>query len=264
MRNLSSSLLVAVSALAAGPAIGAPCFFQGADASARVVSRAGETFSPYPEVLSATDCTKLRVMAGTVWVYQTDAKSGKIEKTQVTTGSLVRSSSPNAEASGIDGVVRELKLVAEGLQRTKVGSSRSAENEYLLGILPTGKVVVTPSDLVIAVGSGGSALSSLVITSTKGYKARFSKIPQEIRIPRAALVAGARFTWRVDYQGATVERSFDVVGSDTADEELQAIERALPAEADPLLSALRKSQLLVEQGYRLEARKTLAPLIAGH
>lgn len=133
----------------------------------------------------------------------------------------------------------------------------------MLGLLPTGKVIASPSELTVTVGSAGSELANLVIASTRGYNARFNRVPVEIRIPATALKAGARFTWRADYHGSSIEGAFDVVSRDSADEAFSAIDRALPSEDDPVLLALWRSQLLIDQGYRLEARKALAPLVAG-
>jgi hypothetical protein len=248
---------------AASPAIGAPCFFQGEDAAARVVSRSGEMLVPFPGVMSSTDCTKLRVMSGGVWVFQTSGNGGIIEKTRVTSGSLVRNGSPNAsDNDGILAVIRELKIVAEGVQRSATGSSRGAGEDYFLDAMPTGKVLANAVDLVVPAGLVSSSIANLTITSTKGYVARFSKVPQELRIPATALKPDTRFVWHADSQGKTIRGTFDVVAPDVAEQHLKAIEESLAAETDPALKALRKSQLLYEAGYRLEMRKVLASLIA--
>jgi hypothetical protein len=250
---------------AASPAIGAPCFFQGEDAATRVVSRSGEMLVPFPGVMSSTDCVKLRVMSGGVWVYQTTGNGGKIEKTRVTSGSLVRNSSANAsDDDGILAVIRELKIVAEGVQRTATGSSRGADEEYFLAAMPTGKVLANAEDLVVQAGLVSSSIANLMITSSKGYVTRFSKVPREVRIPAIALKPDTRFVWHADSQGKTIGGAFDVVAPDIAEQQLRDIEERLGSETDPALKALRKSQLLSEAGYRMEMRKVLASLIANN
>lgn len=236
-----------------------PCLYRGLDADTRVMNRSGEISTPFPVSLSSNDCRRLRVASGTVAVYVVSSESALVTSQQVSRGPLVPSSdgmlSGSADSAGI---LKQIVVVLEGVNRTKNGSSRGAEGDYLVASLPTGRLAKPVSDLGVELGPTPDLnFSSFELLNSGKSVHRQSGPLQVIKLPAAVLKSGASLRWKLDYSGRKYEGSFTVEPASTLALLKQSLLQDAQGDADVLVAKLRVASGLSMEGYFWDARELI-------
>ena len=251
--------LVLLGALPLGAAAATPCFYRGVDAEARVINRSGEISTPYPASLSSNDCSRLRVANGSVVVYRVSPENAQLNSKQVSSGPLLPASAGAAPA-GTDtvGILKQIVVVLEGVNRTKTGSSRGAEGDYLVASLPTGRLAEPSSDLMLELGPTPDLnLASFELLSGAKSVYRQSGPAQWIKLPQAALKAGANLRWKLDYAGSKYEGVFSVEPANTLVALKQSLQKDAKPDSDELVTRLSLASELGQAGYGWDARELI-------
>jgi hypothetical protein len=256
-RTATACLLLSLPAWAAATA----CLYRGNDASARVIKRSGEISTPFPDAQSAPDCRRLRVASGSVTVYALSADRSAVSSRQVGVdgGSLM----PPSESTGMgsdapSGLMRQISVVLEGMQRVKTGSSRGGEGEFLLAALPSGRLAEPGADLRIILGPVPDAnLGSFeLLVDGKLVYSQQGAAP-DIKLPAAHLKAGTHALWRLSYAGQQHEGRFAVEPPATFASLQDHLAQQVVTEQDPVVARLRMAAGLAQQGYEWDARELI-------
>jgi hypothetical protein len=262
-RTTATCLLLALPALATASA----CLYRGSDASARVINRSGEITTPFPDARSAPDCRRLRVASGSVSVYVLSADRSAISARQVGPdgGSLVPSSAGGGTAGGSEpsGLLKQISVVLEGLQRVKTGSSRSGEGEFLLAALPSGRLAEPSADLRIVLGpvpDANLAGFELLVDGKSVYRQQGPQ--QEVRLPAAALKPGAQAVWRLSYAGQRHEGRFSVESASSFASLQGRLAQDSAAGIDSVAARLQLAAGLAQEGFEWDARELLKSSLA--
>lgn len=237
----------------------APCLYRGADEDTRVINRSGEITTPFPMVLSNNDCSRLRVATGTATVYVIRPDGTQMTKAQVSKGPLLLAPSGVPQA-GTDtlGILKQIVVVLEGVNRTKTGSSRSTEGDYLIASLPKGKLAAPANDLVLVLGpvpDQGLGRFELYVNGKLAH--RQSGPAATIQMPKSALKAGSSVRWKLEYAGGGYEGAFTVEAADAVTKLLQSQPRDERTGQDPLMERLDPAFALISAGYAWDARELI-------
>lgn len=243
---------------------GAPCLYRGMDADARVINRSGEISTPFPVSLSSNDCTRLRVANGVIVVYGINPEGAQLTSKQVISGPLLPSSdSSGASAAATMGILKQIIVVLEGVNRTKTGSSRSAEGDYLAASLPNGRLAQPAGDLVLQLGPTADAnLGAFELFAGGKSVLRQSGPSQWIKVPLTFLKPGAQVRWKLEYSGVKYEGSFAVESPSTLAELKQRLMVENASEADEIVAKLRVASALSAEGYAWDARELIRTALA--
>lgn len=240
-----------------------PCLYRGSDADARVINRSGEISTPFPASLSAQDCNRLRVASGTVAVYSVGPDS-VLAARQVSRGPLVLPLAGSVDSAAADSasVLTQIRIVLEGVNRTKNGSSRGAEGDNLVASFPTGRLAQPASDLLVMLGPvpdrNLETFELLVNGKTVG---RQSGPLQVIKFPAAFLAAGSRLTWKLGYSGSIYQGSFSVETAETFQAMQQSLLKNAQGNPDELIVKLRVASGLNLEGYSWDARELIRSVL---
>lgn len=242
-----------------------PCLYLGANADTRVINRSGEISTPFPTALSAHDCRRLRVVTESVKVYVVEKDGAAPTVTQVAKGPLVPAADLAAPiGSDTLGIIRQIGLVLEGINRTKTGSSRGGEEEYVVASLPSGKLLEPSVDLVLELGpTPDRNLTSFELF--QGAKVVFRQIgpAQALRLPASALRSGNQMQWRLEYAGKKYDGQFKVEPI----QRMTAIKQSLLADyansTDPIAEALRFASAFALEGYGWDSRELIRTALGG-
>jgi hypothetical protein len=250
-------VLVLLGTLPLGALAAAPCMYRGADADTRVINRSGEISTPFPMSLSSTDCSRLRMANGSVTVYGVGADGGKLAARQVSRGPLLPAS--DAVAGTDTGAnLKQIVVVLEGVSRTKTGSSRGAEGDYLVASLPTGKLAEPSADLTLPLGPVPDAnLASFELLQGAKSVYRQSGPAPSIKLPQAALKAGTQLRWKLDYASSKYEGAFTVEPASTLAALKQSLQKEVPADSDELVTKLSLAAELGNAGFAWDARELI-------
>ncbi len=255
--RLAVCTLLLLGTLPMGAMAAAPCMYRGADADTRVINRSGEISTPFPMSLSSPDCSRLRVANGAVTVYGVGADGGKLAARQVSRGPLLPASDAVA-GTDTGAILKQIVVVLEGVSRTKTGSSRGAEGDYLVASLPTGKLAEPSSDLVLALGPVPDAnLASFELLQGGKSVYRQNGPAQTIKLPQAVLKAGAQLRWKLDYAGSKFEGAFAVEPTSTLAALKQSLQKDTPADGDALVTQLSLAAELGNAGFAWDARELI-------
>jgi hypothetical protein len=240
-----------------------PCMYRGLDADARVINRSGEISTPFPVSMSSNDCRRLRVASGTVAVYVATAQGALGTPLQVSRGPLVPSTDAGPVGASDIGILKQIVVVLEGVNRTKNGSSRGAEGDYLVASLPVGHLAEPAADLALELGPVPDlnfASFELLVGGKTVH--RQSGPTQWIKLPLAILKPGASVRWKLDYSGSKYEGAFVVEPAATLDALKQSLAKDAPADADELVGKLRIAAGLNLQGYAWDARALIRSVLS--
>lgn len=255
-RFLSLGLCVVAAPLAAHAQA---CIYRGDSADTRVADRSGEISTPFPDSLSAGDCRRLRVVTGAVTVYTLaqDRRAMARRVVEVGGGPLVagRGSSDADDAS--PGMLQQIRVVLEGGQRLKTGSSRGSGEDYLQAALPSGLLAQPADDLVIVLGQQPDAqLTSLDLTVNGKTVLRQKGAASELRLPAWLLPAGSKVSWTLVYGGQARQGNFQVVPAEQLSTLVARLDQDSTVE-DPTLRQLGTAAALVQAGFVWDARDCL-------
>lgn len=242
-----------------------PCLYLGANADTRVINRSGEISTPFPTALSAHDCRRLRVVTESVRVYVVEKEGAAPTVTQVAKGQLVPAADLEAPiGSDTLGILRQIGVVLEGINRTRTGSSRGGEEEYVVASLPSGKLLESSIDLVLELGpTPDRNLTSFELL--QGAKILYRQVgpAQALRIPASALRSGNQMRWRLEYAGKKYDGQFTVEPVSR----MTAIKQSLLADvikpSDPIAEALRLASALALEGYGWDSRELIRTALGG-
>ncbi|WP_310385668.1 hypothetical protein [Roseateles sp.] len=257
--SLLALLLLSLPGLAAASA----CLYKGADASARVINRSGEITTPFPEPLSAPDCRRLRVATGEVAVYAVAASHASTqaapEMRRVNSGALiVGAGNAPADAGGMTQLMQQIKSVLDGGQRLRSGSSRGANEDYILTAIPSGRLAEPQADLVVPLGQTADADLASFELSLKGKLVHRQPGPaQELRLPAAHLQRGNMLQWTLNYAGQRHQGQIVVEDPALLTQRKQELLQLSQLEPDPLLRQLRLAAALVDEGQVWAAREII-------
>lgn len=255
--RLAVCTLLLLGTLPMGAMAAAPCMYRGADADTRVINRSGEISTPFPMSLSSPDCSRLRVANGAVMVYGVGADGGKLAARQVSRGPLLPASDAVA-GTDTGAILNQIVVVLEGVSRTKTGSSRGAEGDYLVASLPTGKLAEPSTDLTLALGPVPDAnLASFELLQGGKSVYRQNGPAQTLKLPQAVLKAGAQLRWKLDYAGSKFEGGFAVEPTSTLAALKQSLQKDTPAEGDALVTQLSLAAELGNAGFAWDARELI-------
>lgn len=262
--SLRSRTLLGCLALLTSPVWATPCMYLGADADTRVINRSGEISTPYPTAIAANDCTRLRVATGSVKVYVLNARVSGSSVNQVTRGPLLPANVADAPV-GADsaGILKQIMLVLEGVDRVKAGSSRGGEADYLLASLPTGKLAEPAQDLVLElspVTDQNLTTFELLLNGKSQY--RQSGPAKVLRLPVAALKPGNTLNWKLDYAGKKYQGNFTVEPKASMETLVQSVPAPQGTANDTLAQALQTAGLLAQEGYGWDAREVIRRALA--
>jgi hypothetical protein len=152
----------------------------------------------------------------------------------------------------------QIKAVLEGINRTKSGSSRGAEGDYLVSILPTGLLAQPKADLVIELGPvPDKNLGSFALLSKGKVVHRQSGPLQAIKLPAEFMVPGAQLAWKLDYSGSKHEGSFRVEPASTLVTLQQTLLKDAQGDPDEFVVKLRIASGLSKEGYFWDARELI-------
>lgn len=236
-----------------------PCLYRGLDADTRVMNRSGEISTPFPLSLSSHDCRRLRVASGTVAVYLEESQN-VLATRQVSRGPLVPPSEGATDAVTADSlsILKQVKVVLEGVTRIKNGSSRGAEGDYLGASLPVGRLAQPVTDLHIELGPKPDLnFGSFELFSNGRSLHRQSGPTQLIKLPATVLKPGPQFSWKLQYSGEKYEGSFLVESASTLAALQQSMQKDGATDLDELADKLRVASGLSKEGYFWDARALL-------
>lgn len=243
-----------------------PCLYLGANADTRVINRSGEISTPFPTALSAHDCRRLRVVTESVRVYVVEKEGAAPTVTQVAKGQLVPAADMAAPiGSDTLGILRQIGVVLEGINRTKTGSSRGGEEEYVVASLPSGKLLEPSVDLILELGpTPDRNLTSFELL--QGAKVVYRQVghAKALRLPALALQSGNQMRWRLDYAGKKYEAQFlvePIQRMATIKQSLLAEQPASPS--DPIAESLRFASALALEGYGWDSRELIRTALGG-
>ena len=241
-----------------------PCLYRGLDQDARVINRSGEITNPYPVSLTSNDCSRLRVANGTVVVYGIGPEGAQLVAKQVSRGSLLPVADGESPAStSTAGIFNQIVVVLEGVNRTKTGSSRSAEGDYLAASLPTGRLEEPAGDLTLQLGPiADTNLGSFELFVGGKLAQRQSGPSQLIKFPQHLLKAGMQLRWKLEYSGSKYEGGFTVDPPNALDELKRHVFREIPDEADEIATKLRVASAMSAKGYTWNARELIRSALA--
>jgi len=248
--------------LLSSTAFAAPCLYSGEDAEARVINRSGEIYTPHPTALTALECNRLRVVSGSVLVYTLGANGSVGQPQRVSNGVLAAAGAGPGGADTL-GILKEIAVVLQGVSRTKNGSSRGAEGEYLVKALPGDKLAEPASDVVITLGPLPDQNLRLFELKSNG-KSSYRQVgpAQSLKLPVAVLKAGSKHSWHMEYSGASYDGQFIVEPASVAVELKRTLAQELAGEPDETYVRLHVAEGLARAGYTWDARELIAAAIA--
>ena len=241
-----------------------PCLYKGANADTRVINRSGEITTPFPTPLSANDCRRLRVVTESVTVWVVNSGISASSSSQITKGQLVPSSEL-ADPIGSDtfGIIKQIGLVLAGINRTKTGSSRGGEEDFLVASLPTGKLMEPLADLLLELGPVPDRnLAGFELIRGGKVQHRQTGPAQAIKLPQSTLKAGNQMRWKLDYAGKKYEGQFTVEPADRSTAIKQAVQVGSDSTIDPISDALRFASALALEGFGWDSREVIRVVLA--
>jgi hypothetical protein len=250
--------------LLSAAAVAAPCLYSGEDAEARVINRSGEIYTPHPTALTALDCNRLRVVSGSVLVYVLGADGAVGQPKRVSNGVLVAAGAGGGPG-GADtlGILKEIAVVLQGVSRTKNGSSRGAEGDYLVKALPSDKLAEPTTDVVIALGPVPDQNLRLFELKSNGKTSYRQAGPaQSLKLPAAVLKAGSKHSWHMEYSGTSYDGQFVVEPAAATAELKRTLAQELAGESDETYVRLHVAEGLARAGYTWDARELIAAAMA--
>ncbi|MCV2353685.1 hypothetical protein LNV09_05855 [Paucibacter sp. B2R-40] len=254
-QRLLATLVLSLPALASASA----CLYKGADATARVINRSGEITTPFPEPLSSPDCRRLRVATGEVAVYALAGTQTSPEMRRVSSGALiVGAGNAPTEAGGVPQLMQQIKSVLDGGQRLRSGSSRGANEDYILTAIPSGRLAEPQADLLVPLGQAADAdLASFELSLNGKVVHRQQGPAQELRLPAAQLKRGNTLQWALNYAGQRHQGQIVVEDPALLAQRKQDLLQLSQGEPDPLLRQLRLAAALVDEGQVWAAREII-------
>lgn len=263
MRYLPTQLLIVVVCAASQPSWATPCLYLGTDADTRVINRSGEITTPYPTALAANDCARLRVATGNVKVYMVKDGVGGLNGVHVSRGQLVHEGTVPVGAD-MGGILKQIVLVLEGVNRTRTGSSRSAEVEYLISSLPNGKVSEPANDLVLELSpAADQSLEAFELFVDGKSVFRQTGPAKTLRLPHSAMKPGSTVRWKLDYSGRRHGGQFTVEAQSRIQGFLDSAQATKDVGKDSIAQALRVATVLVQEGYEWDAREMIRRALSG-
>ena len=240
-------------------AASAPCLYRGLDADTRVINRSGEISAPYPVSLTSNDCSRLRVANGTVVVYEVSPEGVQLTAKPVSSGPLLPAMEGSSAArTDTVGIFKQIVVVLEGVSRTKTGSSRSAEGDYLAASLPIGRLAQPASDLSLQLGPVADTNLGSFELFVGGKSAQRQNGPSQlIKLPQHLLKAGTQLRWKLEYSGSKYEGGFTVEPANTLAELKQRVSRENPDDSDEIAKKLRLAFAMSAEGYSWDARELI-------
>ena len=247
------------------PALATPCLYLGTDADTRVMNRSGEISTPYPTALAANDCTRLRVATGNVKVYALKGGTLSPAGNQVSRGQLVPASEGEAPLSADTvGILKQIVLVLEGVNRIKTGSSRSAEVEYLTASLPNGKLSEPTEDLSLELSpTADQNLASFELVVDGKSVFRQTGPAKSLLLPRVALKLGGTVRWKLDYAGKKLDGQFTVEPQARMQAVVGSVQPPQGAGNDAITQALQVAAILTQESFGWDAREMIRKALAG-
>ncbi|RFO97882.1 hypothetical protein DIC66_03915 [Rhodoferax lacus] len=255
----AAGVFVLLSTLQLAAAAATPCLYRGLDADARVINRSGEISAPFPASLSSNDCSRLRVANGVVVVYGVGADGAQLTSRQVSRGPLLPASDGSSPATAdTAGILKQIVVVLEGVSRTKTGSSRSAEGDYLAASLPSGRLAQPVADLSLQLGPSPDAnLGSFEVLVGGKSVQRQNGPAQWIKFPLSVLKPGANVRWKLEYSGTKYEGTFAVEPAGTMEALKQRLQNDSQGDTDEIVTQLRVASGLSAEGYAWDARELI-------
>jgi hypothetical protein len=246
-----------------GMVLASACLYRGTDATARVMSRSSEITTPFPEALASQDCGRLRVASGSVSVYVLSADRSAISRREVSVGSgslVPATSAAPADSGGTAqrGLLQQIMVVLEGGQRSRTGSSRSAEGDYVIAALPIGRLAQPTADLIVNLGPVPDANLGQFDVRVDGKQVHRQVGPQlALRLPFSSLKAGARVQWTLAYSGRRHEGEFSVEPAAALAALQQSLVTGSALDVDTDVAKLRLASGLMEAGFAWDARELI-------
>lgn len=258
--NLMPTLWAVLLTSLSTSALAQSCLYQGVQADARVISRSGVMYTPFPNALQSDECDKLRVATGQVQVFTLLQDSGgtSVRKTIVAPNtSLLSEKQFTPTDSKERTLLGQIGAILQGGQRLRTGSSRST-NDAMAWFLPSGSVAQPLEDLVFDMNENDASVSTFEWRLNGKLISRSPVQRQQIRLPVQQLAPGSVVAWKLTHQNVTYEGTFTVVPADRIDSFRQALLDQQASETDQKLAALRVATSMMEKGYVWDAKKWLA------
>lgn len=244
---------------ACSPAWATPCLYLGADVDARVMNRSGEISAPFPTALASNDCTRLRVAVGLVKVYVVNGDKVSATGIEVVRGPLVPAGGNETKVrADAAGVLRQIVLVLEGVNRIKSGSSRNADIDYITSSLPKDKLSEPTLDLVLEVGPvPDQSLSSFELLVDGKSVSRQIGPATSLRLPHTKLRAGSLVRWKLDYAGKKQDGQFTIEPPDRIRALVSTLDSPADKATDAIARAIEVAAILTQEGFGWDAREVL-------
>lgn len=236
------------------------CLFQGLNSEARVISRSGIVYTPFPKTLHSDECHKLRVASGQVHVFSliTESDSVNVTKTVALTNSPLLTEKQLSPTSAQGQILLDMASSAlQGGQRLRTGSSRGAGDD-MNHLLPRGILAQPAEDLIVEMNENDAKASSFEWRLNGKMISKSAIQGQQIRLAAQRLTPGSKVNWKLTHQGVAYEGHFNIESANQLATLKQALISQNADEPDPQLAALRTAFAMMEKGYVWDAKNWLA------
>ncbi len=236
-----------------------PCLYQGTTPDARVISRAGIVYTPFPKALQSDECQKLRVATGQVQVFAmaSSAESIQVTKTMASSNApLLTEKTPQALSSQGYTLFNLAGSALQGGQRLRTGSSRGAGDDMNL-LLPRGTLAQPVDDLIFDMNENDANASTFEWRLNGKPMTSATIQRQQIRFPAQRLTPGSVVDWKLIHESTAYEGRFNIEPADRVASLKQALITQNANEPDPKLAALRTAFGMMEKGYVWDAKQWL-------
>jgi hypothetical protein len=178
---------------------------------------------------------------------------------RVSSGALiVGAGNAPTEAGGVPQLMQQIKSVLDGGQRLRSGSSRGANEDYILTAIPSGRLAEPQADLLVPLGQAADAdLASFELSLNGKVVHRQQGPAQELRLPAAQLKRGNTLQWALNYAGQRHQGQIVVEDPALLAQRKQDLLQLSQGEPDPLLRQLRLAAALVDEGQVWAAREII-------
>ena len=230
----------------------------------RVINRSGEISTPFPVSMSSNDCRPpacgLRHRGG-VRTQPGRRAAHAASRSAAARCCLPRRAQPGGHRYG--GILKQIVVVLEGVNRTKNGSSRGAEGDYLAASLPTGQLARAGSRSGLAAGPGaGPNLGSfeLLVGGKIGAPPERALAVDQVAPGRAQ--TGRQRALEAGLFRHQIRRRVRRGAGGTLDALKQRLGNDDPADADELVGKLRVAAALIAEGYAWDARALIRRVLS--